>query len=539
MSLTKCMWNYLNSFWNISLFQILFILISNVAYCLETEQIDVESPLPDSYMKSDNITLGFCDVNPDKTGCNIHNGIDILAPSGTPVYSMCDGDVFYDNTGADYWNSFLIIKHNCNGKTIYGYYGHVSRTVSSNSVDAGQKIATIRHDSSYTDHLHLGVNTQWVSSGWGYDCSCDTAKAEGWKDPLTYLKFGGSVLSDLFGISYNSTTEKNEARMIDPVTGSSSLLKSFVFSSGWNPESLVVDVSANRFYAASGDNKLYTFDLSTGAILATPELDTHFQQIEIGKNGGLLGVSYNDTTEKNEARRIDPVAGSSSLLKSFVFSSGTWLPGSLVVDVSANRFYAASGDDKLYTFDLSTGEILATPKLDTHYFRSIKLGKSGDLVGIAINSTTGKAEARRIDPAVGSSSVLNSFNFIIKGFFATLVVDVSANRFYAASGDDKLYTFDLSTGAILATPELDTHFHNIKLGPTPSSGCPNCSGLNPVVQGVTFKSGTDCTCTGNQSLTIGPNVVIENGARATFTSSNIVVKSKMEAKAGSFVKMSR
>ncbi len=192
MILTKLHRNCFDLFWKIFVIQIIFIFISNIAYCLGTGSIDVESPLPDSYMKSDNITLGFCEANPYKTGCNIHNGIDILAPSGTSVYSMCDGDVFYDNTGADYWNSFLILKHNCNGKTIYGYYGHVSRTVGSNSVDAGQKIATIRHDSSYTDHLHLSVNTQWVSSGWGYDCSCDTAKSEGWKDPLTYLKFGGS-----------------------------------------------------------------------------------------------------------------------------------------------------------------------------------------------------------------------------------------------------------------------------------------------------------------------------------------------------------
>ena len=69
------------------------------------------------------------------------------------------------------------------------------------------------------------------------------------------------------------------------------------------------------------------------------------------------------------------------------------------------------------------------------------------------------------------------------------------------------------------------------------SVCPDCSGANPVVQNVTFKAGTDCTCTGDQSLTIGPGVVVESGAKATFKSNRINVKSGVDAKAGSVVKM--
>lgn len=72
-----------------------------------------------------------------------------------------------------------------------------------------------------------------------------------------------------------------------------------------------------------------------------------------------------------------------------------------------------------------------------------------------------------------------------------------------------------------------------------TAGCPDCSGANPTVHDVTFKMGTNCTCTGTTSLTVGPNVVIESGARANFKSINIVVKSKVEAKEGSVVKMGR
>ncbi len=70
-------------------------------------------------------------------------------------------------------------------------------------------------------------------------------------------------------------------------------------------------------------------------------------------------------------------------------------------------------------------------------------------------------------------------------------------------------------------------------------GCPDCSGANPEITGKTFKEGTDCTCTGTESLTVGPNVVVEPGARATFKSGHITVKSKLEAKEGAYVKMSQ
>ncbi|MCG6877863.1 MAG: hypothetical protein LJE96_01705 [Deltaproteobacteria bacterium] len=46
-----------------------------------------------------------------------------------------------------------------------------------------------------------------------------------------------------------------------------------------------------------------------------------------------------------------------------------------------------------------------------------------------------------------------------------------------------------------------------------------------------------CTCTGTESLPIGPDVAVESGARVTFISVNIVVKSKLEAREGAYVKM--
>jgi murein DD-endopeptidase MepM/ murein hydrolase activator NlpD len=173
---------------------VVFIMLSNTM-AMGTGLINATFPLPSQYMDENKITLGFCDKNTLLSSKrNIHNGIDISVPANEPVFSLCTGGVVYDNTSAGYWDSFLIIKHNCNGQILYAYYGHVHSSVSKpNDIRAGEKIATIRHDTSGAigDHLHLSISTgkDWDRYGWGYDLSCEDAIADEYKNPLTYLNF--------------------------------------------------------------------------------------------------------------------------------------------------------------------------------------------------------------------------------------------------------------------------------------------------------------------------------------------------------------
>jgi hypothetical protein len=57
-----------------------------------------------------------------------------------------------------------------------------------------------------------------------------------------------------------------------------------------------------------------------------------------------------------------------------------------------------------------------------------------------------------------------------------------------------------------------------------TASCPPCSGEAPIVQNVTFLAGTNCRCSGNTSLTIGPGVTIQNNAQVTFDAPAIRVK---------------
>ncbi|MDP2901537.1 MAG: M23 family metallopeptidase [Methylovulum sp.] len=131
-----------------------------------------------------------------------HTGIDIMTTLNTPVYAMCKGTVMLNKTNNpystaydNYWNSFLIIKHDCNGDIIYGYYGHLSSTLATNSsVSANQVIGSIRMAKTTTgadypgnNHLHFGLNKSYLSSGWGYASSLSAVTSLGWVNPKTYL----------------------------------------------------------------------------------------------------------------------------------------------------------------------------------------------------------------------------------------------------------------------------------------------------------------------------------------------------------------
>jgi len=121
-----------------------------------------------------------------------HTGVDFMAPVGTSVKSMCDGSVIGNYTSREVVNAFLIVKHNCAGRQLFGYYGHIASSLGTNSqVKAGDIVGTVRTYGSNNHHLHFGINTNQLSRGWGRT-SLGTNRQQmlnaGWLDPLEFLK---------------------------------------------------------------------------------------------------------------------------------------------------------------------------------------------------------------------------------------------------------------------------------------------------------------------------------------------------------------
>ena len=73
---------------------------------------------------------------------DIHMGIDIAAPVGTPIKSFYDGEIFLfgnNNQPGDYGFT-IVTKHSIEDKTIYALFGHLSAS-SIQNISIGQKLS--------------------------------------------------------------------------------------------------------------------------------------------------------------------------------------------------------------------------------------------------------------------------------------------------------------------------------------------------------------------------------------------------------------
>lgn len=88
---------------------------------------------------------------------NIHNGIDVAAPSGTNVYAMADGIVIIAGDNFYYNGTFVLIDH---GQGLSSVYLHFSKSVveTGDFVENGQKIGEVGTTGRSTGpHLHWGM----------------------------------------------------------------------------------------------------------------------------------------------------------------------------------------------------------------------------------------------------------------------------------------------------------------------------------------------------------------------------------------------
>lgn len=92
-------------------------------------------------------------------GIHGHNGVDIAAPVGTPVWAAADGKVIVARSGG--WNggygSYVVISHSNGTQTLYAHLSRVDVTVGQ-SVTKGKTIGAMGNTGKSTGpHLHFEV----------------------------------------------------------------------------------------------------------------------------------------------------------------------------------------------------------------------------------------------------------------------------------------------------------------------------------------------------------------------------------------------
>jgi len=115
-------------------------------------------PLQSGYMTS----TWYSDYLYDYGGeCRSHAGVDIGAPTGTPVYSISDGKVVFAEYGYNggYGNK-IVVQHYINGQNYTSLYGHLSG-INVSVGDIVTKDSVIgwvgNTGNSYGSHLHLNL----------------------------------------------------------------------------------------------------------------------------------------------------------------------------------------------------------------------------------------------------------------------------------------------------------------------------------------------------------------------------------------------
>lgn len=99
---------------------------------------------------------------------DIHVGIDLSAPTGTPVYSFYSGEVFLfaDNNQDGDYGPTIITRHLIQDIEIFALYGHLSRLslngkTIGQKIDAGDTLGWIGEESengNWKPHLHFQLS---------------------------------------------------------------------------------------------------------------------------------------------------------------------------------------------------------------------------------------------------------------------------------------------------------------------------------------------------------------------------------------------
>ena len=90
----------------------------------------------------------------------MHNGIDILAPEGRPVFAAEAGVVLYAGDGMRGYGNVAVLDHGGGTTTLYGHLKEI-HVESGDAVEAGTVIGAVgRTGNATTSHLHFEIRVE-------------------------------------------------------------------------------------------------------------------------------------------------------------------------------------------------------------------------------------------------------------------------------------------------------------------------------------------------------------------------------------------
>lgn len=103
-------------------------------------------------------------------GRDVHMGVDIWKPAGSPVYAVYQGQVRYvrDNDNAGDYGPTVVTRHELDGVELFALYGHLSRAslekvYEGMPVERGDRLGVLgteEENGGWVPHLHFQLSWQ-------------------------------------------------------------------------------------------------------------------------------------------------------------------------------------------------------------------------------------------------------------------------------------------------------------------------------------------------------------------------------------------
>ena len=105
------------------------------------------------------LRVGYISSSFGRRERNMHTGIDIAAPRGTPVYAVRSGVVVYSGRALEGYGNLIIVKHDRLSATVYAH-NDVNLVRRGQQIEQGRMIATVGSSGRATGpHLHFEVRS--------------------------------------------------------------------------------------------------------------------------------------------------------------------------------------------------------------------------------------------------------------------------------------------------------------------------------------------------------------------------------------------
>jgi hypothetical protein len=188
----------------------------------------------------------------------------------------------------------------------------------------------------------------------------------------------------------------------------------------------------------------------------------------MGQPQRLFGLTWNfgaagEGLESEELRCIVPETGASDLIA--LVPGMDWLPiGMNAYDREAEILYAlafAEADNITRVFSIATitGDLLGNPAIDDQTFNwsgGLYVRSDGALVGVTWNPGAQQEEVRALDPATGTTTLLNVVPEIAVLYQAIYAFDSATDTAFmcgAGVGEGiRLFSIDVMTGSLVGDP---------------------------------------------------------------------------------------